>query len=64
MHITNSTDIKRGETKMEKVYKILKSVGGTNIALGVLFIVVGITLGVINIVSGAKLLRNRRNILF
>ncbi|MBO5608809.1 MAG: hypothetical protein K5865_01390 [Eubacterium sp.] len=49
---------------MEKVYKILKSVGGTNIALGVLFIVVGITLGVINIVSGAKLLRNRRNILF
>ncbi len=64
MLITNSTDIKRGETKMEKVYKILKSVGGTNIALGVLFIVVGITLGVINIVSGAKLLRNRRNILF
>lgn len=64
MLITNNTDIKRGETKMEKVYKILKSVGGTNIALGVLFIVVGITLGVINIVSGAKLLRNRRNILF
>ena len=64
MLIMNSTDIKRGETKMEKVYKILKSVGGTNIALGVLFIVVGITLGVINIVSGAKLLRNRRNILF
>ena len=64
MLITNSMDIKRGETKMEKVYKILKSVGGTNIALGVLFIVVGITLGVINIVSGAKLLRNRRNILF
>ena len=64
MLITNSTYIKRGETKMEKVYKILKSVGGTNIALGVLFIVVGITLGVINIVSGAKLLRNRRNILF
>ncbi len=49
---------------MEKVYKLLKSVGGTNIALGVLFIVFGITLGVINIVSGAKLLRNRRNILF
>ncbi len=64
MLIMNNMDIKRGETKMEKVYKILKSVGGTNIALGVLFIVVGITLGVINIVSGAKLLRNRRNILF
>lgn len=49
---------------MEKVYKLLKSVGGANIAVGVLLIVVGITLGVINIVSGASLLHNRRNILF
>ena len=49
---------------MEKVYKLLKNVGGTNIAFGVVIIVVGITIGVINIVSGAKLLRNRRNILF
>ena len=49
---------------MEKVYKLLKNVGGWNIAIGVLLIVVGIALGVINIVSGALLLRNRKNILF
>ncbi len=49
---------------MEKVYKLLKNVGGTNIAFGVVLIVVGVAIGVINIVSGAKLLRNRRNILF
>ncbi|MBQ8949795.1 MAG: hypothetical protein IJ065_01340 [Eubacterium sp.] len=49
---------------MEKVYKVLKNVGGGSIAIGVLYIVVGITLGVINIVNGAVLLRNRRKILF
>ena len=49
---------------MEKVYKLLKNVGGWNIAIGVLLIVIGIALGVINIVSGALLLRNRKNILF
>ncbi len=49
---------------MEKVYKVLKNAGGANIAVGVIFIVVGIALGVINIISGASLLKNRRNILF
>lgn len=49
---------------MEKVYKVLKQVGGGSIAIGVLLIVAGITLGVLNIVNGAVLLKNRRNILF
>ncbi|MBO6166383.1 MAG: hypothetical protein J6O17_08470 [Eubacterium sp.] len=49
---------------MEKVYKVLKQVGAGNIAIGVLLIVAGVTFGVLNIVSGAVLLKNRRNILF
>ncbi len=49
---------------MEKVYKLLKSAGAANIVLGILLIIVGITFGVINIVCGGKLLKNRRNILF
>ena len=49
---------------MEKVYKVLKNVGGGSIAIGVIIIIMGVTLGVINIVNGAVLLRNRRNILF
>lgn len=49
---------------MEKVYKVLKNAGGSNITVGVILIVVGVTLGIINIVSGASLLKNRRNILF
>ncbi|SEP93487.1 hypothetical protein SAMN02910369_00920 [Lachnospiraceae bacterium NE2001] len=49
---------------MEKVYKVLKNAGASNITVGVLLIVIGVTLGIINIISGASLLRNRRNILF
>ena len=49
---------------MEKVYKVLKGAGSRNIVTGILLIVAGIAFGVLNIVTGAKLLRNRRNILF
>ena len=49
---------------MEKVYKVLKNVGGGSIAIGVIIIIMGVTLGVLNIVNGAVLRRNRRNILF
>ena len=49
---------------MEKVYRVLKTAGGANIAIGVLLIIIGITLGVLNIISGASLLNNRKNILF
>ncbi|MBP3234046.1 MAG: hypothetical protein J6M65_06465 [Eubacterium sp.] len=49
---------------MEKVYKLLKTVGGSNIAIGILLIIIGITLGILNIVSGAALIKNRKNILF
>ena len=47
---------------MEKVYRVLKNAGGANIAIGVLLIIIGITFGVLNIVSGASLLNNRKNI--
>ncbi len=49
---------------MEKLYKQLKTVGGFNIAIGVILIVFGIARGILNIVSGASLLKNRKNILF
>ncbi|MBR6217369.1 MAG: hypothetical protein IKQ63_02485 [Eubacterium sp.] len=49
---------------MERVYKVLKSSGSRNIVTGILLIVAGIVFGVLNIVTGAKLLHNRRNILF
>ena len=48
----------------ERVYKVLKKGGARNIVTGILLIVAGIVFGVLNIVTGAQLLRNRRNILF
>lgn len=49
---------------MEKVYKTMGSVGAGNIALGILMIAVGVTTGILTIVSGARLLGNRKNMTF
>lgn len=49
---------------MEKVYKTMKNVGAGNIALGIVMIVTGIAAGIITIVSGARLLTDKKEILF
>lgn len=48
----------------EKVYKTMRGTGATNIVVGVLSLVVGITGGILLIISGAKLLSRKSNILF
>ncbi len=48
----------------EKVYKVMRSTGAINIAAGVVSIVVGVAVGVLMIVSGARLLANKGKILF
>lgn len=48
----------------EKLYKSMKHVGGTNIALGILAIVGGVTLGILTIVNGAKMLKAKADIMF
>lgn len=63
MIIMLSTEQSR-EDFMEKVYKTMKGAGVFNLVLGILLIVFGITFGVLNIVNGGKLLKNRSNILF
>lgn len=49
---------------MEKVYKSMKSVGAGNIALGIIMIISGVTIGIMTIISGAKLLKNKSDITF
>lgn len=49
---------------MERVYKTMGSVGAGNIALGIVMIVAGVTAGILTIVGGARLIGNRRNIMF
>ncbi len=48
----------------EKVYKVLNVVGAGSIAIGVVILVVGITTGVLSIIAGAKLLKEKQNIIF
>ena len=42
----------------------MKLAGGANIALGIITLVTGITVGILTIVSGAKLLRDKSEITF
>lgn len=49
---------------MEKTYKLMKNIGGASIAIGIIMILVGVTTGVISIVSGSKLLAEKNNIEF
>ena len=49
---------------MEKVYKAMKSVGSFNVVIGILMIVSGIALGVLVITRGAKLLKQKSELLF
>lgn len=49
---------------MEKVYKSMKRAGGANIALGTIMIVLGITIGILTIISGGKLLKDKSEITF
>ncbi len=51
-------------TMEEKVYKIMKGAGATNIALGVISLIVGIVSGNLMIIAGAKLIAGKSKILF
>ena len=48
----------------EKIYHSLGRIGGASIALGIISIVVGVTVGILSIVSGGKLLKDKKHLLF
>lgn len=48
----------------EKAYKTMGITGAANIAIGIIVMVVGIAAGVIALVSGARLLKNREGMMF
>ncbi len=49
---------------MEKVYKTMSVSGACDIALGVIVLVTGITVGIIAIVNGSMLLKRKADITF
>ncbi|MDR1765162.1 MAG: hypothetical protein LBR77_03545 [Lachnospiraceae bacterium] len=49
---------------MEKVYRTMKLAGVSNVIVGIVIMVVGLSVGVIAIVSGAYLLRRKSEVVF
>lgn len=49
---------------MEKAYLTMKRSGAGNIVAGIIVLVVGVTVGVLSIVSGASLLKHKKEITF
>ena len=49
---------------MEKAYKTMQQAGAGNIALGIIMITAGIAAGILTIINGARLLKNKSGILF
>lgn len=48
----------------EKVYRTMKKVGAWNIVFGIILIAVGVTVGVMQIVHGGRLLSDKKEIMF
>ena len=48
----------------ERVYHTMKKAGITNLVIGILIIIFGIASGVSIIVNGAKLLHNKKDLMF
>lgn len=48
----------------EKTFKTIKTVGGGSIALGIVVVVTGLVCGILMIVNGARLLREKSDRLF
>ncbi len=48
----------------EKIYKTMGKMGGWGITSGIILIVMGLTIGVLHIIYGGKLLMDRKDITF
>ncbi|MGN0267632.1 MAG: hypothetical protein ACI4D7_08155 [Lachnospiraceae bacterium] len=49
---------------IEKIYRVMNTSGAWNIAIGIILIAVSVTAGVITIVNGAALLKNKSQLTF
>lgn len=49
---------------VEKAYKTMRNAGIMNIAVGIVVMAIGITAGILGVVYGTKLLRNKKELTF
>ena len=65
MHTMSSMAANKGEDAVkEKEYKTMSGAGALNIIIGIVSLCVGVASGVLLIISGAKLLARKSQILF
>lgn len=48
----------------EKAYKAMNFAGAANITIGIVMVVVGVAAGIISIISGARLLKEKKGLTF
>jgi hypothetical protein len=48
----------------EKIFKSMGRIGAANIAMGVVSIAVGLTVGILSIICGGNLLSNKKHMIF
>lgn len=48
----------------EKAYQTMRHAGAWNLVMGVVILITGITLGVMSIIYGGKLIKNKSEIIF
>lgn len=48
----------------EKAYQTMRHAGAWNLVMGVVILIMGITLGVMSIIYGGKLIKNKSEIIF
>ena len=53
-----------GTDMKEDIYKTMNNVGSGNISVGAVMIVLGVAAGVLAIISGARILAKKDNLLF
>ena len=64
MRIMKNTVLSKGGHKMnEKAYKSMNTVGAWSIVFGVINIVVGLAVGIGAVIAGAKLIKDKSNII-
>ena len=49
---------------MEKIYKTMRDTGAGSIALGIVIMIAGITVGIISIINGTLLLKRKNELTF
>ena len=49
---------------MEKVYRSMKVAGASNLTIGIILMVVGLTTGIYLVVNGSRLLHRKNDIIF